>query len=78
MPAGAIDLIFYNDQITANSLIYITPTTPTQNNNLYVAYKEGCTQTQFPDPTCKKFVKVSIDTKINTDVKFNWLIINSH
>lgn len=77
MPAQAIDLIVYNSKINAGSLIYITPTTPTQNNNIYVAYKEPCSQITPPTGGCKPFFKVSIDNKINTDVKFNWLIINN-
>ena len=71
--AHATQLTIESDQITENSLIYVTPVSSTQNQVLYV-------KSQTPEnPTTGekegKFV-VGFDQSINTDVNFNWWIIN--
>lgn len=63
--AGSSEIVIFNPNITDHTLIYITPTSPTQNRTLFVADKK-------PD----SYFKVAIDSPIPYDIKFNWWIIN--
>lgn len=65
LPAGSAELIIFNPNITEKSLIYITPTSPTQNRTLFVADKKSWT-----------YFRVALDSAISSDVKFNWWIVN--
>ena len=74
LPGGQNDIILFNSDITANSVINITPTSSTQNNSLYVDKVEACEDIE--DDLCKPYFRVALDEDINSDVKFNWLIVN--
>ncbi|OGG26096.1 hypothetical protein A2960_03805, partial [Candidatus Gottesmanbacteria bacterium RIFCSPLOWO2_01_FULL_39_12b] len=63
--SGYNSLVIFNPNITDNTLIYITPTSPTENRTLFVANK-------VPG----RYFTVSLDTAIPHDVRFNWWIIN--
>ena len=75
------EIIVYNDSITKDSLVYLTPTVNTNDNVLSVTEKETC-EKQIPDQvgndsgTCKPYFKVTTAGQRTNDVKFNWLIIN--
>jgi hypothetical protein len=74
LPQNSLEVVIYNEKVTDESLIYVTPTTPTDGETLYVAQKVTC-----PDEAasgCKPYFKVAIDNAINNDVKFNWWIVN--
>lgn len=80
LPAYANEVIVYTNNLFKNSLIYITPTTQTQNKTLFVAQKESCLKKDniLSDETvlCKPYFKVALDKALNTEVKFNWWIVN--
>ncbi len=87
LPAGALDLYIYNTNLSDKTLVYITPTSPTQNRTLYVSNKESCnlqpttynTSTSLNaglQPNCQKYFTISLDTPVTFDIKFNWWIIN--
>jgi hypothetical protein len=65
LPTGLIELAIPNNQVTNNSLIYITPISSTGNQVLYLKGKED--HTSFT---------VGIDSPVNLDIKFNWWIVN--
>lgn len=70
IPAGFQDLVIYNNSLTANSLIYITPTSTTQNRTIYVDRKKMC------EAPCKPYFTVSLDSTFDKDITFNWWIVN--
>lgn len=80
LPAYANEVIIYSETLSDQSLIYLTPTTPTQNKTLFVAQKEICVDPilTLAGPTfgCKPYFKVALDKALTTDVKFNWWIVN--
>ena len=63
IPAGLTELTIENSKIEDSSLIYVTPTSSTENNVLYVKNKEA-----------GQFV-VGFTNPIDVDVAFNWWII---
>ena len=68
------NLVIYNDKITDDSLVYITPTSPTGNQQLYVAEKRGCNNKPAP---CKPYFKIAIDGgSLHSDATFNWWVVN--
>jgi hypothetical protein len=74
VPAHENEIVVYNEKVNENSLIYVTATSPTENKTLFVADKKICTETD--GVACKNYFKVAIDGPINTDIKFNWWIVN--
>jgi len=65
IPAGLAELEIENSKIENSSLIYVTPTSTTENNVLFVKSKEtGKFTVGFTDP-------------INIDVTFNWWVIET-
>jgi hypothetical protein len=70
LPANETEIQVYNPSVTELSLIYIVPTTDTQNKVLFVKAKKGVT------PEEKGWFKVAIDKAIKEDIQFNWWIIN--
>jgi len=44
LPKGQKEIVVYNEKITDGSLIYITPTSSTSGNSLYLDNKESCSQ----------------------------------
>jgi len=64
--------------VTPNSLVYLTPTTNTDNKVLFVKSKESCVPTtnyQLPTTNCKASFTVAIDAPASSDISFNWWII---
>ncbi|NMC36251.1 hypothetical protein GYA49_04365, partial [Candidatus Beckwithbacteria bacterium] len=70
IPAGETMLIIENSNVTPGSLVYITPTSDTGNNVLFVKQKVEQSETQTGSFT------VALSKKHNADVTFNWWIIN--
>ncbi len=63
IPTGVTEITIKNPKVSDYTLVYITPTSPTLNNVLYVKSKEaGQFVVGFTDPT-------------SIDVSFNWWII---
>ncbi|MFC1711732.1 tail fiber domain-containing protein [Patescibacteria group bacterium] len=67
LPAYETELTIPNTNITGQSLIYITPTSDSQNKVLYVKSKKDGQNGYFT---------IAIDTPIYKDIEFNWWIIN--
>ena len=65
IPAGVSEITINNPNISDYSLIYVTPTSTTQNNVLFVKSKE-----------IGKFV-VGFTNPIDIDVSFNWWVIET-
>ncbi len=63
IPAGTNEITIINPKVTDYTLIYVTPTSSTQNNVLYVKSKQ---KGQFT---------VGFAIPIDTDVSFNWWIV---
>jgi hypothetical protein len=63
VPAGVSEITIKNSKITDYTLVYVTPTSSTNNNVLYVKSKEA-----------GKFV-VGFTNPIAIDAEFNWWII---
>ncbi|MDZ4225676.1 MAG: hypothetical protein U1C49_02390 [Candidatus Andersenbacteria bacterium] len=63
LPAGLTELKIINSKVKANSLIYITPISSTQNKVLYVKTKDVGEFT------------IGFNEAIDTAVEFNWWII---
>jgi hypothetical protein len=63
IPAGTSEITIKNPKVTDYTLIYVTPTSSTQNNVLYVKSKQT-----------GQFV-VGFTNPIDTDTNFNWWII---
>ena len=63
IPAGTSEITIKNPKVTDYTLVYVTPTSSTENNVLYVKSKQG-----------GQFV-VGFANPINVDVSFNWWIV---
>ena len=64
LPVGATEVLIANTKVKSNSLIYVTATSSTGNQILYVVAKqEG------------QWFKVKIDQPVGNDVTFNWWIL---
>jgi hypothetical protein len=63
IPAGVSEITIKNPKVTDYSLVYVTPTSPTQNNVIYVKSKQS-----------GQFV-VGFTNAIDADAKFNWWIV---
>ncbi len=64
LPANTKEIIIYNDRVTENSLIYLTPVGKSVNSQLTVVKK------------AIGYFSVSIGSIQIQDLQFNWLIIN--
>ncbi len=73
LPAGATRFTIRNTQLQADSLVYLTPTSSTQNRVLYVVNK---TADNPETPENEASFVVGLDSAINQDITFNWWIIN--
>ncbi len=77
IPSGKSNIIIYNEKLSKNSLVYLTSTSKTENQPVYVSEKRSCETTVTPTPTdCKNYFVVTIDSPIKTAATFNWWIIN--
>jgi len=66
IPAGITEITIRNPNISDYTLVYITPTSSTQNNALYVKAKAA------------GFFTVGFSDPIGLDVTFNWWVIDVH
>lgn len=67
------ELIIYNDSVTTQSLIYLTPTTNSTIKPLTVSQKYSC---DLADNDCRPYFTVRTEELLHPDYSFNWLIIN--
>ena len=79
--AGQATLVSPNTELTitspyldANSLVYLTPTSNTFGQVLYVKSKHTCPQ-DTTQTTCVPSFTVAIDSPVSDDITFNWWII---
>jgi hypothetical protein len=70
------ELIIYNQNITEDSLIYITPLSNPYNKVLYVKNKYVEIETENSNVKSQNYFTVAVDQPINKDIEFNWWIIN--
>jgi len=63
IPAGTSEITIQNPKVTDYTLVYVTPTSSTQNNVLYVKSKQA-----------GQFI-VGFSDAINVDANFNWWIV---
>jgi hypothetical protein len=75
VPQDTKEVIVYNDNVTENSLIYLTPTTNNIQGQLSVNKKVTC-PTDLTNLTCSPYFIVSSSSDIHSPSTFNWLIIN--
>ena len=83
VPQDTKEVIIFNDNVTANSLVYLTPTSNNIQGQLSVTKKITCAgATSSTDiarnaPTdCTPYFVVSSSAAIHSESTFNWLIIN--
>lgn len=81
LPANQSEIIIYNDRVSADSLIYLTPTSSNISvSQLTVGQKENCleipNQELVSGSVCKNYFKIVTNTSSTLPIKFNWLIIN--
>lgn len=70
------ELTISSPYVTSNSLVYLTPTTNTDNKVLFVQSKITCPETALAlDPNCSPSFTVGIDSPASSDISFNWWII---
>lgn len=70
------ELTISSPYVTSNSLVYLTPTTNTDNKVLFVQSKVTCPTTSLNlDPNCSPSFTVGIDSPASSDISFNWWII---
>jgi hypothetical protein len=72
--AGSTEFLIRNSTITENSQIYITPTSSTRNQVVFIKAKLS-DYAQTPDTNEAGFI-VAVDRPILEDISFNWWIIN--
>lgn len=64
--------------VTPDTLVYLTPTTNTDNKVLFVKSKNTCipvSADSLPASSCTPSFTVAIDTPAASDISFNWWII---
>ena len=70
------ELTISSPYVTGNSLVYLTPTTNTDNKVLFIQSKITCPATVLAiDPNCAPSFTVGIDSPASSDISFNWWII---
>jgi len=71
LPVNELELVIENNQLTEDSLVYITPTSDTLNRVLYVKSKFVDDDPETPD-----YFVVAVNQAVGLPIKFNWWIIN--
>ena len=64
LAAGQTEITIQNNQLTSTSMVYLTPTSSTQNQVPYLKSKDQDTFT------------IAIDQALNDNVNINWWLIN--
>ena len=72
VPAGKKEITIINPKITETSLIYVTPTTSTRNQVLYVKEQTGCEE-EVVD--CQAQATIGFDAPVSVAVEFNWWVV---
>jgi hypothetical protein len=72
LPAWTTEFTVYNPKVSNDTLIYVTPEGSTQNKVLFVSAK----QAEDPINGISGYFKIAVDSPIDTDIQFNWWIIN--
>jgi len=76
IPAGVPEITINNPNVTDNTLVYVTPTSSSQNNVLYVKSKQSLAKSEFGKQTGK--FTVGFTNPIDVDVKFNFGLPRQH
>ena len=71
LPAGETEVQIDNAHITNQSMIYLVPTSETENKVIYVKAKKAAVQNKELG-----WFKVAIDTSVGKDIEFTWWVIN--
>jgi hypothetical protein len=79
LPTGKTELVIYNEKITQNSIIYLTPVGSTNNQVVYLKSKH-VSPTPTPESTSSattpsSFV-IALDSPLLNNIDINWWIIN--
>ncbi len=74
VPQDTKEVIIYNDNVTTDSLIYLTPTANNIQGQLSVTKKVTCTASSIAP--CTPYFVISSSLAIHAETPFNWLIIN--
>jgi hypothetical protein len=64
---GQTEVVIYSEKLTENSMVYITPTSDTKNQVLYVKNKNS---------QGEKYFTVAIGQALDEPITFSWWIIN--
>ena len=67
------ELTISSPYVTKDTLVYLTPTTNTQNKVLFVKSKNTCDESS--PVSCVPSFTIGIDTAATSDISFNWWII---
>jgi hypothetical protein len=73
VPTGLSQVTIKNVNTKKSVLIYVTPTTSTENNVLYVKSQDGCEEATG---ACEPQFVVGFDQEVSQDVEFNWWIVD--
>ena len=84
LPAGKTELVIYNQKITQNSIVYLTPVGSTNNQVVYLKSKTVSPTPTTPESTSSGSLitdhqsqfTIALDTPLTTDININWWIIN--
>ncbi|MEO8581627.1 MAG: site-specific integrase [Patescibacteria group bacterium] len=74
LPALATELTIENNNVSENGLIYLTPTSDTANQVLYLKSKETCNG-PLALASCQKSFTVGIKNAVTQDINFNFWIV---
>lgn len=86
--AGEKSVIIFNKNVQPQTLVYLTSTSPSQNSTIYIAEKGTCASKNIEQSTlpsrstsdlttgCQPYFKVSIDKPIDSEITFNWWVVN--
>jgi len=78
--AGETAIVIANNNVTENSLIYITPTSKTGGQVLYLDGQRAEDETNPDDPeeTLPRGFTVAIEKAVEEELEFNWFVVDSH
>lgn len=70
--SGSAEIAIASNKVTDHTLIYITPTSDTSNQVLYVKSKNSC---ELRTENCQPSFTVAVPSPASTDIQFNyWLV----
>jgi len=75
IPAGKTEITILNTNVTQDTYIYLTPTSSTSNQTLYVKSKQTCQESSPSEASCVGGFTIAIPNPVSTPITFNyWLI----